>query len=114
MSRSHNDVDNNSSNNYRSHNYRSDNNRSDNNRSQNSRDNISSNDSSSDSSSDRGSSSGMSSSDTSTLCIKTTLNYCQIFVVFVRDGIHSVAGVVVVVVNLFHDGITQDRFELSS
>ena len=47
---------------------------------------------------------------------------------FVREGIHSVADynstlmgvvgvvvvVVVVVVNLFHDGITRERFELSS
>ena len=46
---------------------------------------------------------------------------------FVRDGIHSVADynstwmgvvlvlvVVVVVVILFHDGITRERFELSS
>ena len=40
---------------------------------------------------------------------------------FVRDGIHSVAdynstlmGVVVVVVRIFHDGITRERLELSS
>ena len=48
-------------------------------------------------------------------------------IIIVRDGIHSVADynstlmgvvvivvVVVVVVNLFHDGITRERFELSS
>ena len=49
---------------------------------------------------------------------------CRLLSLFVRDGIHSVAdynstwmGVVVlvlVVVILFHDGITRERFELSS
>ena len=44
------------------------------------------------------------------------------YTLFVRDGIHSVADynstlmcvVVVVVVRIFHDGITRERLELSS
>ena len=61
------------------------------------------------------------------------VNYVQVYSLykmrssfFVRDGIHSdadynstlmgvvVVVVVVVVVNLFHDGITRERLELSS
>ena len=57
------------------------------------------------------------------VCIAAVLYRSSVYLfVFVRDGIHSVADnnstwmgvVLVVVVTFFHDGITRERFKLSS